>query len=101
MKICHGTYLIEELFFSLRLNEKSQNDPVVILKVNRMEVTEGYSTQDFEQISTQESLKLLPYDADLHFSSIDYVVFAIMLAMSGENKTQFVIRWKKIQAFNL
>lgn len=89
---------MRSFFFLVILNDKLQNDPVVKLKANGMEVTEGYSTTDFKQISTQESLKLLQsFDADLRFSTIDYVVFAIMLAMSGENETSFVIEEKKIQ----
>lgn len=93
-----------------------QNNPVVKLRVNGMEVTEVYqsSSTDFEEISTAAGLEesttekvvvnifsdpLLEFESHLRFSTIDYVVFAIMLAMSGE--TQFVTPWTiSLQSLN-
>jgi hypothetical protein len=72
-----------------------RNAPVAKLKVNSMDVTEV--STDFREISTEATTEFLVqftesmtensppnYEADLRFSTIDYVVFGIMLAMSGE-----------------
>jgi hypothetical protein len=64
-----------------------QNKSVVSLK---MEVTEVYqSTTSFGEISTESvgesSTSTISRNFEfLRFSTIDYVVFAVMLAMSGD-----------------
>lgn len=100
---CRRTYLIEKLLLSDK-SQFIQNDPVVRLIVNSMEVTEVYqsSSTDYGEISTmvegenseEATTKAFilnvfvdpppNFESDLRFSTIDYVVFAIMLAMSGE-----------------